>query len=104
MTQDQEAVVQAMREEYWAYLEDLGKRSKLDIISESGRTQFYADIVAYLEEHTISAKQIDALDTPDVLNKLYMDYLTEGLDNTARAETGGRVIYGFCKRQSGSAM
>jgi hypothetical protein len=104
MTQEQAAVLQSVQEEYWQYLERLEERSKSDIINESGRTQFYADMVLYLEEHAITEKQIDALDTPDILNKLYTEYLSNGLDNTSRADIGGKVIFGFVKRQRGSAM
>ena len=44
MTQNQEAVFKTIQEEYWQYLEELEKSGKSEIINESGRTQFYADI------------------------------------------------------------
>lgn len=78
--------------EYIDYLYDLAHKDTDTVISESGRTKFYADMVYYVKEHEPSEGQIKAL-MKSGLKGLYECYLCNEYDILERTETAKRVLY-----------
>lgn len=99
LTEKQNTLVEKLQKEYDEYIENLRARGKYEIISESQRTTFYANILLYAQSHSLFERDITALSTPDALNGLYMSYLSNEQDYLEMANTSAKAIYQFRKEQ-----
>lgn len=100
MTEKQYDLTERMEEEYADYMDGLLKEGKHTIISLSDKTNFYANMLAFVKERDLPLTQINALcQTETPLNDLYLCFMNNNEDYLQRSNTAVKVLYQLTKER-----